>query len=126
MYTEEMGFDGLMRNAYHRTPCCMQGVTNVAARPRHPGEYRVQPGRQSPPVLSSRDAAKRRLQILGVAAVLGLDSRGGTIFAPYAEQALYLSSITGTPASVLPKIRASTDNAPHHTGGGLRPGAAPG
>jgi len=126
MYTEEMGFDGLMHSAYYTTPCCMQGAPMWQPRPRRPGEYVVQPWRQSPPALSSRDAAKRRLQILGVAAVLGLDSRGGTIFAPYAEQALYLSSITGTPASVLPKIRASTDNAPHHTGGGLRPGAAPG
>jgi alkanesulfonate monooxygenase SsuD/methylene tetrahydromethanopterin reductase-like flavin-dependent oxidoreductase (luciferase family) len=71
----------------------------------NPGEYLVKPWLQSPPGLSSRDAAKRRLQLLGAAAASGPDSRGATIFAPYEEQVKHLSIITGTPTSVLPKIR---------------------
>ena len=31
MYAEEVGFDGLMLNEHHRTPFCMQGVTNLEA-----------------------------------------------------------------------------------------------
>jgi hypothetical protein len=57
----------------------------------NPGEYLVKPWLQSPPGLSSRDAVKRRLQILGAAVASGLDSRGRTIFAPYAEQGQHLS-----------------------------------
>jgi hypothetical protein len=40
-----------------------------------------------------------------MAAASGPDSRGATIFAPYEEQVKHLSIITGTPTSVLPKIR---------------------
>ena len=31
VYTEEVGFDGLMLNEHHSTPFCMQGVTNIGA-----------------------------------------------------------------------------------------------
>jgi len=71
----------------------------------NPGEYLVKPWLQSPPGLSSRQAARRRLEILGAAAASGPDSRGATIFAPYEEQVKNLSIIAGTPKSVLPKIR---------------------
>ena len=68
-------------------------------------EGRVVPWLQSPPGLSSRDAVKRRIQILGAAAASGPDSRGATIFAPYEQQVKNLSIIAGTPESVLPRIR---------------------
>ena len=71
----------------------------------NPGEGRIVPWLQSPPGLSSRDAVKRRIQILGAAAASGPDSRGATIFAPYEQQVKNLSIIAGTPKSVLPKIR---------------------
>ncbi len=71
----------------------------------NPAEGRVVPWLQSPPGLSSRDAVRRRIEILGAAAASGPDSRGATIFAPYEEQVKNLSIIAGTPKSVLPKIR---------------------
>lgn len=71
----------------------------------NPGERLVKPWLQSPPGISSRDAVRRRIQVLGAAAASGPDSRGATIFAPYEEQVKNLSIITGTPKTVLPKIR---------------------
>jgi hypothetical protein len=69
------------------------------------GEGLVKPWLQAPPGLSSREAARRRVQLLGAAAASGPDSRGATIYAPYEVQAKNLSIIAGTPRSVLPKIR---------------------
>jgi alkanesulfonate monooxygenase SsuD/methylene tetrahydromethanopterin reductase-like flavin-dependent oxidoreductase (luciferase family) len=71
----------------------------------NPAEGRVVPWLQSPPGLSSRDAVKRRIQLLGAAAASGPDSRGATIYAPYEQQIKNLSIIAGTPKSVLPKLR---------------------
>ena len=51
----------------------------------HPAHGRVVPWLQSPPGLSSRDAVKKRIEILGAAAASGPDSRGATIFAPYEQ-----------------------------------------
>jgi alkanesulfonate monooxygenase SsuD/methylene tetrahydromethanopterin reductase-like flavin-dependent oxidoreductase (luciferase family) len=69
------------------------------------GEGLVKPWLQSPPGLSSREAARRRVQLLGAAAASGPDSRGATIYAPYEVQVKNLSIIAGTPKSVLPKVR---------------------
>lgn len=71
----------------------------------NPGEGLVKPWLQSPPGLSTREATKARRKLLGDAAASGPDSRAATIFAPYDKQIENLSIITGTPDSVLPKIR---------------------
>ena len=83
----------------------LTGVANPEIAGNPAAEGRVVPWLQSPPGLSSRDAVKKRIEILGAAAASGPDSRGATIFAPYEQQVENLSIIAGTPESVLPKIR---------------------
>jgi len=83
----------------------LTGVANPEIAGNPAAEGRIVPWLQSPPGLSSRDAVKRRIQILGAAAASGPDSRGATIFAPYEQQVKNLSIIAGPPKSVLPKIR---------------------
>jgi hypothetical protein len=62
----------------------LTGVRNPEIA-RNRGEQFVQPWLQSPPELSSREAVKRRLQILGTAAASGSCSRAATIYALWPE-----------------------------------------
>jgi alkanesulfonate monooxygenase SsuD/methylene tetrahydromethanopterin reductase-like flavin-dependent oxidoreductase (luciferase family) len=68
-------------------------------------EGRAKPWIQSPPGLSSRTAVAARVGLFGAAAASGADSRAATIARPYEDQVKTMTIITGTPKSVLPKIK---------------------
>jgi alkanesulfonate monooxygenase SsuD/methylene tetrahydromethanopterin reductase-like flavin-dependent oxidoreductase (luciferase family) len=65
----------------------------------------TKPWIQSLPGLNSRESQQVRLGVLGAVAASGVDSRGISFRAPYEEQLKSMQIITGTPKSVLPRMR---------------------
>jgi alkanesulfonate monooxygenase SsuD/methylene tetrahydromethanopterin reductase-like flavin-dependent oxidoreductase (luciferase family) len=65
----------------------------------------VSQGIQDLPGHSSADSRKRRQQIFGIGSSVTAASTGSTIRAPYEQQTANLSIISGTPKTVIPKVR---------------------
>jgi hypothetical protein len=63
------------------------------------------PWLQSPPGITSREAQKMRIGLLGAAAASGPDSRGASIFATYEQQVKDGTITRGTPKSVIQAVR---------------------